>query len=330
MQFIQAAVSNCFQDLSEFQQASRDGSAKAVELGQLISSAQTRAESASNYSNQVMETLQSFGKIDATLFVKIQDLIQRGTQEKNLYIDMEQSAREMTVKAKDLTETLQKGIDSLPQLIQDELADDDEQQEATTNVASRSVTGDKHAAGASSDTQGNEDANQLRQLLSHIDNDVDETQTMSRGMQDMDIFSAATKGKDAYRGVLQKKQVCSQLLDHLQKLGRTVTEQLQLLAGNSGSTCCDQLTGLYARAKALLQCLKYSKLIQSAIDAVQKLLQSIVQFATTAWNKFTGFLDEFDAAKKLGRLVGNMPRPLKNSKMGQSAMEFVGGMLGQR
>ena len=323
------AVSTCLQaDLEGLQRAKRESSESATTLQTLTTKASQGSQSAVDYSKQVVETLKSFDQVDISLFGEIQDLIQRGQREKQLYLQMDDMAQQTVQASQTLTASLQRGFDSLPQILREEYQDDDNDNDDFT--AERSAP----PKSQDDDKDDDDDASILRQLLGHVDKDVTETKSMERGVQQVDIFTAASKGRDAFAGVIKKQDTCRQLFQHLQGLAARVKELTRSFAGDN---CCEQVTAMMGSASALMDCLSFSKLIQKAADAARKLIQAVLAFVQAAWKKFSGFLDEFDAAKRLGRFVQGI-RPLKNtkvgqafkdSKVGQAAMDMVGNMLGR-
>lgn len=307
-------VTNCLHgDLEGLQRAIREGSEQADSLSQQTSSARQQTKAALQRSQRIIDTLQSIQPtLNPSVLVKIKELLEMGKDEKEMILKLHGTAQNAVNASQSLTASLQRGIDSLPQALREETLPAETNDAASPSTPRNSTTEDP-------------DETVLRQLLDHLDDDLSETETLSRGVESIDIFTAASRGKDAYRSVLlQKQTVCLQLFDHIQSLASKIQQLSQsLLTG----TCCDQFTALMSAADALLQCRQWSRVIQRATEAARRLLDAVVTFVQKAWDKFSGFLQEFDAAKKLGRFVSNI-RPFQG-KVGKAAMNVVGDLLGR-
>jgi hypothetical protein len=287
----------------EFREMGRECGKLASETAELAVSARSKGERAISDSNDVGGTLTSFGKVNADTFVKIKGLINddKAQEMASLAGDMEELADGITEKADAMMEAVQRGIDSLPDPIKDEITE-------------------KYAAEDNDDDD--EEMASARELLD-VDSDLQEVETSSRSVGSMNIFTAAVQGQEAFGVVTEKENVCMAMFDKI----RGLTEKLiRLCRALAVGTCCEQLRAAAAGAKELFQCLRLSKLIKLLAQAAKKLIQAIARFVKLSWEKFRGFLAEFDAAKRLGRFLEKV-NPM-NTAVGQAASGVIGGLFG--
>jgi hypothetical protein len=305
-------------DMSLLKQSGLECHDTAVQSNQVATTAKTKANVAIGNTLEIKELLASFGtRIDLQTFHKIQELVQQKKARETIAIctEMDDLALQLARHAGDMISSLQKGIDSLPESIRDELQEEEEQEE---QAKMKSRAGD---GGTTNGEDDDDDAAALTALL-HVDIDIDEMTTNTRGIEKVNIFTAAQNGRDAYQKVADKETTCRDIFAKISNVGTTIARISKAFAANSGASCCEQLQAISAGVKELFTCLRLSKLVQAAAAALGRLVQAIAQFLTSSWQAFQGFLAEFDAAKRMGRLFQNINpiKKLNNSSAGAVVM----------
>jgi hypothetical protein len=321
MMFPCLAAALCLEgDMSALKKSGLDCHEIAVKSNEVSTTARDKADVAIANTNDIKNLLASFGtRIDLNTFRKIQDLVQQKKARETIQIctEMDDLALQLASQAGEMMTCLQTGIDNgLPQSIRDELQEEDNQQEQTRTTGSR-------AAGAAAAGDGNDDndddadadATALTALL-NVDTDLDDMATNTRGIEKVNIFTAAQNGTNFYRGVEEKEMTCRDIFEKISSVGTSIARIAKAFSASAGASCCEQLQAIGAGVKELFKCLRLAKLVQAAAAAVGRLIQAISQFLTSSWQNFQGFLAEFDAAKRMGRLFQNVnPVKILNDKI---------------
>ena len=305
------------------QTAGRECSETAVNTRALAADAYRKGETAVKYSVEVKETLASFGggsNIGPDTFHNVIKLVQddKAKQTLDLATEMDDMAATIMKQAIDMTAQMQRGIDSLPEAVRDEL-----QQEEEDAVKTRGgIGGDGNYVNKDAD---DDDMTALTELL-EVDSDIDEVERSSRNVGDIDIFTAAVKGRDAYESVAKKEVHCQQIFGKMQKVCDSVVRIAQALAGGD---CLGQTMALAAGAPGMFKCIRLTTLLQKAAEAARKLIQAVIKFVRQTWNAFKNFAGEFEAAKRLGRFVNRInPFNRNNNDRGgteRPRLDFGGG-----
>ena len=160
-----------------------------------------------------------------------------------------------------------------------------------------------------------EEATNLMNLLGHADSDVEEVQTQSRSMEQVDIFTAGSTGRDAFSKVADKEPVAVQIFQEIKSVSDAIVETLVISANDN--SLCGQFLAMASGIDALFKALRLSKLIQRALDTVRKILAAFIDFINKSWFKFQNFFDQFDAGKKLERFTNGIKNTFgKGGKLG--------------
>jgi hypothetical protein len=231
-------------------------------------------------------------------------------------------AQQSMLTAQTMTKNLQTAVDSIPAVMREEAMHEESIESPVAEADGGATTRDFAA------TTDENDESSLAKLLECIDQNVQETRSLSRGFDQVDIFTVASQGRTAFVDLLTKQNVCGLIFDKMQGLSRTILNLANALAMENAS-CCDQLNALAAGTASMVQCLRISKLLERAAGAAKKLLKALMEFGQKAWTKFCRFVEEFDAAKRLGRFVQVSITPLKASKVGQGAAGLLCHILGR-
>jgi hypothetical protein len=272
------------------------------------------------YTRDVGDVLKSFGTINTTIslstFRNIQQLVEEKKARKALKIasELDNVAGDMLANASDLTDSLQEAVDSLPLHVQEDLGTEQDydinNRGASTNATrTRDIGGDDDGDAALT----------LTDLLDHAELDVEEVDVQTRGIEEVNIFTAGVRGRNAFETVAKKESIAIKIFQQIKRVAATIQ---QLAVAFTTGDCCAQVKAVAAGIRDLFQCLKLGQLLKRALATVKRYLKAFIGFITTAWDKFTGFFEEFDAAKRLGRFTSRVKNSkvatkLKNSKVGK-------------
>jgi len=264
---------SCNADLDGLRYAGRKCRELADETSVLCDVARAKGETVKSFSRDLQDSLQAFsGEIDASTFINIKELAQDDKARQTIAVatEIDDIALEMVMKCKQMTKAMTRGIDSLPDPVRDELE--------------------------AEDTGADNDEITIKQKLD-IDQDIEELETCTRSLNRMNVFTAATSGKDAFEGLASKEEVCQILFEKIKEVSASVASISQALSGN----CCAMMTS----GKEMFKCLRLSKLMTNAADSVQRLIKAIINFIKTAWSKVQGFTEEFVRTRNPGRFVNS-------------------------
>jgi hypothetical protein len=307
----------CTADINGLTAASRECGASADEITQLSTTARSNGEAAVQYVQhvqQVLAGLRDVRGLDPSTFAKFRSLVDDDGRAKKVLDgvgQMDDLALACVSKAKGISESLKRGVDALPAQLKDEVLESENQGNSSSGNQARSLEG----GGGGIPEDADDDERALAQLLD-VDENVAEVETSTRGVADLNLFSVALKGRGVFEGLSSKNAVCAQIFERIQSVAATIS---RICAAFAGDNCCMQLRAVTAGAGDLVKCIRLSDLIQRAAEAAGKLIRAIVGFFRAVGEKFRGFLDEFDAAKKIGNFVSDH-NPLK---LGQSLLGRV-------
>lgn len=285
------------------------------EAGTLCLSAKEKGESVVSLSREIQSDLQSFGSINASVFVKIKDLLEnkKTTAAVEFAEQIGGLAAQILQKAEGMSESLKRGIDSLP----DNVKAEHEAAEATNTP---SMNG---ARGVDDGTANNSNNNELEIMkLLDVDQDIAELEnscSKSRGGE-LTIFSAATMGRAIFEQTTSKGELCKNLLDQLRELCTSVTTLAKSLIVDD---CCAQTMAVVSGVPALFRCRSLVYLLAKGAQAAMRLIKAIGDLISEAWQRFLGFLNEFQAAKTLGKFITDV----KNTKVGEMASSLVSSFI---
>jgi hypothetical protein len=228
-------------------------------------------------------------------------------------------AVQILAQAEDMKQALTRGIDSLPDDVKEEY-------EAAAAVA---TTDARSGSAAASDRdraiQDDDDDAQLEIVkLLDVDQDIAELENscnQSREGGELNIFSAATTGSAVFAQTASKGNLCQSLFAQMKDLCGTVTKLAKALVLDNN--CCARAVAIAAGVASLFRCRSLVNLLAKAAQAAQRLIQAIGNLIKQAWQRFLGFTQEFQAAKKLGKFVNGV----KNSKVGHVASGLVSSLL---
>lgn len=302
--------------------AARECNDLSEEAASLCSTAQSKGESMVSLSRDIQGDLQAFGSgsgggssIDASIFVKIKDLIEnkKTTEAVTFTEELDGMASQILGKAEEMSKALNRGISSLPDDVKEEYGGENE--ETNYRTMDNAATG----GGASRDV-GDANEREIEKLLD-VDKDVAELEnSVSRSRGGLNIFSAGTMGSAVFEQTTSKGLLCQNLFTQMRDLCGSVARLAKALVTDN---CCDQARAIAAGVSSLFRCHHLVKLLAKAAQAAMRLIKAIGSLIRAAWQRFQGFLEEFFAAKKLGKFVSGV----KNSKVGQMAAGLVSTLL---
>jgi hypothetical protein len=285
-------------DLNGLQSAGNECRALAEQTSMLSATARNKGQSVVDYTREVRDTLKNFGtKMDASTFVSIKALIENNkmTEAKTAASEMNDIAMECVNKSKAMAAAMQKGVKSLPDPVKDDLED------------------------AKRDT----DDEDVTEILD-IHQDIQDLDNCTRDIKQMNLLSAARSGADAFLGLAEKQEACRNMFSKMKDLSASV---VRLSEAFMEQNCCIRMRAMPSQANDMLKCIRLSGLITKIAEAVRTLIKAILRFLGAAWEKIKGFLDEFQAAKKIKTFVANKLESSKVGKRFQLGMDCVGNFF---
>jgi hypothetical protein len=322
----------------------RDASRECMTLAQdtqtVTERAQSQGQLAYTYSKDICTVLEHLRPPQhrnewSALFVQIQDLIREQKARKTIAIvtEMDDMALDIYDKTMQLQTSLQKGIDTIPDIVKDEL-EQEEKQELERNHHPSNTT-DAADATRSTNTEANrlslllirdvdDDAvKALQQQLASMDDDIDEMNTNARSFGDqVTLFTASQTGRSLYETLTNKVSMVVRIFENMQKLLGSIVRILQVFVQEqAASSCCDRMRALSSGVRELFTCRRYIQWMHHAADKVRNMIQAIAKFVSTSWNQLQQFGDQFQAAKRIGTFISN-------TVVGSAVGGVVGSILG--
>lgn len=250
---------------------------------------------------------------DPKIFVKIKSLL-----DGNEIVETITNCREMKLAAKnvvayseEMSDVLKKAIDSLPENMQDE-------PKILRSILTRNI-----------EDEDEEDTKDILTLLSNVDNDIREIHSSSDQTRvGLDIFTASTIGSKVFETTNSKGKRAADLFLKMKNLS-TVLEDLfgSLL---TETACCSKIQAAVKSVSALLRSRKLVRVLERAGKAVQQLMEALENLVETASDKMHGFLEQFTAAKKLGKFVHGAKKAVKAGRGAFKAFAKKRGGSGRR
>ena len=264
--------------------------------------------------------LQSQQSLDASVFRRLRDFVQKNQtrQARDQVSGMMALAKEILARTGRMEQTIHEGIESLPDFVKEEFANDAAEQQQQQGGGARQHQSRSLGMG---DDVGDEA--ELEELL-NVDADIADLQnscsTATRGSDGggLSLFSASTLGKTVFEGTSAKGAHCQTLFGKLHDLCAAVSNLMK--ASVAENNCCVRMQALATGLAGLFRCRHLVNLMRRMADAVLRLVKAMAELIQLLWSRVQGFLGEFDAAKKLGRFVNSK---IRNSKVGQLTSGFV-------
>lgn len=242
------------------------------------------------------------------IFLKIQHLLDDSQIVESIADckEMAKMAKELVGYTNDMANTLQKAIDSLPEHYQDDDHDDADGTK-TPQTRSRSILAQEIEDEDDVDTQ------EILKLLTHIDADIQDVYASSNQARGgLDIFTASTMGSKVFELTQSKGQLAIDLFRQMSNLNTVLADGVSTVLADS--KCCIKLHAAMKSVSTLLRSQKLVKVLVSAATAVERLMDALEKLVEVAWQKMQGFLEQFAAAKKLGKFVKDVKGKLDTGK----------------
>jgi phage-related protein len=269
-------------DLEGLRSAGSDCHRLAAETVELSVSTKTKCQNVIDFAQDVKATLTGIGpKLAPSTYTTIMEYHDKMTETMTLAREMDDMAQECVNKSSEMTQAMQRGVDSLPKATKSEMEDD----------------------------KDSEDENDVKLL--DVDKDIEELEKCTSSLQNTNLFSAASSGTRAFQGLANKGELCKTMFERVEELSASIARITQAFMQQS---CCAQMTAVLSEAKNMLRCIRLSTLMQKIAEAARRLIQAIFNLLNMAWSKFKDFLDEFEAAKKIKNFVNSI-NPLEKGSM---------------
>jgi len=280
--------------------ASAECATAAAECRDVADDAASKGRDAVRHSNDVRNALSSLKKVDLSTLGTIHELVRdkKVRQVADIVGEMDDIAGTAADKASRMTESIRSAIESLPDYLKEELAAE-EKDEAAASAASRSAS-----SGAATENDDDDDEVAVARLLESIDAEVDDVEVSARSMERVDIFSAAVEGVRDFDTVSSKETTCATIFERIKSMSASILRLMSAFAGSGG--CCEQAHAINAGLADLFKCARLSELIRSAAEAARKLLCAIGSFFKRSWTSFQNFVEQFEAAKRLGKFINGI------------------------
>lgn len=283
----------CDANVDGLLEAANDSQRLAQETGEICNGIKDRGQNLLDVCSDIQGKLSRFGKkIDATTYKHIMELLESQSKMKETIEaagEMDDMALECLGKSNEMTKAMEKGIESLPTPVKDEIMSE------------------------GNDEEENKDRD--TELLADVNEDIKDLEDCTESIQNMNLFSAARSGSSAFEGLASKGELCQTIFDKVKELAGSV---LDITGAFVGQTCCAQVQAVFTQGRDILSCLRMSTLMSKLAEAGDRLVKAIMNLLKIAEEKIMGFMEEFQAAKKIQHFVNDKLDPIKST-----AGEFV-------
>ena len=271
----------------------------AEETAGICVNALKKQQSVDDYTREVKGALESLlptKHISASTYVTIKDLIENNKLKKAMVLasEMDDLALECAKKSKEITEMMQKGVDSLPDPVKHHVQDEDRETD--------------------------DEDEETMELLS-ITQDTEDLETCTRSIKRTNFFSMTGLGVDAFQGLCAKEELCQTMFGKIKEFAISI---VRLTEAFMSQNCCAQISAVVSNTNDLIKCIRLSVLMSKIAEAVRKLIQAIIRFMQAVWERIERFAEEFQAANKIKSFI---VQPFKSSRIGKrinQGMDWVG------
>lgn len=280
-------------------QASTDGKQLAEETIAICTDTQNKGRSVMNIAKETKSILSDLKGITPAKFMTIKNFVESGKKDEiiSMVTGMDDLAVQCSSKAAGMHDAMQRGVDSLPDVVKDE-----------NNNAQEG------------DTDHEEDA-------LDFESDITELEECTENLKSMNLLSATTKGTSAFEGLISKSEVCQTVFEQIKELSASIARLSQTFMMDN---CCAQIKAGMSSLKEMMKCLRLTNIIQTLADAGRRMITAFINLIKVAWRKIGDFLEEFPAAKKIKTFVDGL-NPLKSpaGKFVAGAANLFGSITGR-
>jgi hypothetical protein len=301
-------------DLEGLMGASTDGKRLAEETIELCISTQNKGRSVLDFAQETQSSLRGLTSVKPAKFMTIMKLLDDDKRKEllGMVTGMDDLAIECSSKATAMQGAMQRGINSLPDVVKENNGEE-----------------------VDTDHEAEED------VSDYFESDITDLEECTASLRTMNLLTATTKGTRAFESLVNKSGVCQTVFEKIKELCASVARLSQNFMMDG---CCAQIQAGISSLKEMMRCLRLTNIIQALADAGRRMIEAFIDLIKVAWEKFGNFVEEFEAAKKLKTWVDGL-NPLKspggkfvkeaaglvsslNSKDTTSIMSTVTGWLG--
>lgn len=268
-----------------------------------------------------LQNLTSSKLLDASVFAKVRTFVEKNQTKDAVEATngMDTLVHQILEQATAMDQSLTAGTDRLPNNLKDPYGDIDENNTEIGKTKDRSTAAAHPQQQNSLGVGDNVDEMELDRLLD-VDADLfelEETYSTTRGSNcgGLNLLSASTTGRAVMDGTFSKGERCQVLLQKMLELCRAVANIMTSLMTEN---CCTRWHTLASNVVSLFRARHLIRLLRRVAQVTLQLLAAIGRVIKLIWSRIQGFLDDFDAAKKIGRLANGVKK---------SAGKVVSGLM---
>ncbi|KAL3941639.1 MAG: hypothetical protein SGARI_000532 [Bacillariaceae sp.] len=265
-----------------------------------VSKAQQMVDFGMNLQQTLEEVSDGDNKLSAETFATIKDLID-GDQMKaswKLATELDDLALQCVDHSVRMMDSMEKGIDTLPDILEDRL---DNKVEQAKNEGS--LEGDPE--------------------LRDVTPDIEELEMAVKDVEEVNLFTVMSSGQQAFRGLTAKGQVCFELFDTIKDFSVSV-------AGVAGAIENFKLGNMIGKIRDLVKdiwrCLRLSDLIKAFAQAVGRLTKWIISLFQKVSDKLSKIWGALAHAKDT--MVDIVQYVLSSLKLCDDAKEHSRSLVG--
>jgi chemotaxis regulatin CheY-phosphate phosphatase CheZ len=241
-------------DIKGMKQAGGECAKEARKTSRLCTTTVSKAQQMVEFGKSLQQTLEEVSdgdnKISAETFATIKDLID-GDQMKaswKLATELDDLALKCVEHSVRMIDSMEKGIDTLPDILEDRL---DNKMEQAQREGSRD--GDPE--------------------LRDVSPDIEQLEKAVKEVEEVNLFTVMSSGQQAFRGLTSKGQVCFELFDTIKDFSVSVAEVAGAIENFKLGNMIGKIRDL---VKDIWRCLRLSDLIKAFAQSVGKLIKWII------------------------------------------------------
>eukprot|EP00541_Cyclophora_tenuis_P016664 CAMPEP_0116556932 /NCGR_PEP_ID=MMETSP0397-20121206/8966_1 /TAXON_ID=216820 /ORGANISM="Cyclophora tenuis, Strain ECT3854" /LENGTH=332 /DNA_ID=CAMNT_0004082347 /DNA_START=14 /DNA_END=1012 /DNA_ORIENTATION=- len=273
-------------DLSGLVRYEKDAGRLSQEIIDLSTKNQESGKSLVDFATTIKENLSKIGDgMKPAAFMSIMELLKPENMNTTITTarDMGDVAEECVNKSLDLSDTVQKSVDCFPSDLQ-QMADEEEAAQPTPRGVGEEMDLD-------------------------FETEIADLEHCTASLRGMHLFAAAKDGTHAFDSLTNKSDFVYTMMDRIKELCTKVAQITQSLMVND---CCAQIQAGMASLKELKRCAHLSGLINTFAQGGKRLVNAIRDLVDVAKTTFGGFLDQFNAAKKIQHFAQGIGQIFQN------------------
>jgi len=263
-------------DIKGIARAGKQCHKSAVGTSELCNETIAKAKEMVGFGLELKETLDGLsggGLLEASKFEVISDLVDGDVIRDAISLagDMQGLSLACVDKSQEMIGAMERGVDCLPDFLESHI--ENKMEEAVTR-------------GSSNDPE-----------LPDIESHERDLKKLLSGVEDVNIFTIVTAGKEAFDGLTRKGKLCEEMFCTIQSFANNVAGTSETMRNLEIDNVGSMIGNMKDLAKDVWRCLRLSGLIKSFAEGVERLIKWIIKLFNKASSKLSSIWGALANAK---------------------------------